>query len=68
MAEEMMQEESLKEEASGEEALGQDILKIEGDTKGVWLSALTDGLTLPMVINFLRAKGVRKYDEKAIES
>ena len=68
MAEEMIQEEGLKEEASGEEALKGDILKIEGDAKGVWISALTDELTLPMVVNFLRAKGVRKYDGKAVEN
>ncbi|MDR1979940.1 MAG: FapA family protein [Synergistaceae bacterium] len=42
-------------------------LKIEADSKGVWISALADDVTLPAIVAFLRAKGVRKYDAKAVE-
>ena len=44
------------------------ILKIEANSAGVWISAVSDDFTLPAVINFLRSKGVRKYDEKAVEA
>jgi phage terminase Nu1 subunit (DNA packaging protein) len=47
--------------------MSEEILKIEADSKGVWLSALSDDFTLATVTNFLRGKGVRKYDEKAVE-
>ncbi|MDR1622761.1 MAG: FapA family protein [Synergistaceae bacterium] len=43
------------------------MLKIEADSKGVWLSALTDDVTASGVNAFLRAKGVRKYDAKAVQ-
>jgi len=42
-------------------------LKIEANSEGVWLTAVSDDFTLPAVINFLRAKGVRKYNEKVVE-
>jgi uncharacterized protein (DUF342 family) len=44
-----------------------EILKIEADSKGIWLSAVADNITLSAVSSFLRSKGVRKYDEKAVE-
>jgi uncharacterized protein (DUF342 family) len=47
--------------------MAEDILKIEVDSKGVWLSALTDDITLPAINAFLQSKGVRKYDNKAVE-
>jgi uncharacterized protein (DUF342 family) len=42
-------------------------LKIEADSRGVWISALADEVTLPAVKTFLYAKGIRKYDGKAVE-
>jgi len=50
-----------------EGTLKEEILKIEANSEGVWLTALSDDFTLPAVTNFLRANGVRKYDEKAVE-
>ncbi|MCL2009079.1 MAG: FapA family protein [Synergistaceae bacterium] len=47
--------------------MADDILKIEADSKGVWITALSDDFTLASVTNFLRNKGVRKYNEKAVE-
>jgi uncharacterized protein (DUF342 family) len=44
-----------------------EILKVEADSKGIWLSAVADNITLPAISAFLRSKGVRKYDEKAVE-
>ena len=46
--------------------MAEDILKIEADSEGVWLSALSDDFTPAALINFLLLKGVRKYDEKAV--
>ncbi|MDR3264912.1 MAG: FapA family protein [Synergistaceae bacterium] len=45
----------------------EDRVKVEVDAKGVWISALSDDLTLKYVVDFLHVKGVRKYDEKAVE-
>ena len=47
--------------------MAEEIIKIEADSKGIWLTAMSDDLTLAAVINFLRDKGVRKYNEKAVE-
>ena len=44
----------------------EEILKIEADSKGVWISSESDNFTLAAVIHFLRMKGVRKYNEKAV--
>lgn len=43
------------------------LLKIEADEKGIWISALSDEISQASVKNFLRANGVRKYDEKAVQ-
>ncbi|MDR2179425.1 MAG: FapA family protein [Synergistaceae bacterium] len=51
-----MTEETLKE-----------ILKIEADSKGIWLSAVADNVSVPAITAFLRSKGIRKYDEQAVE-
>ena len=48
--------------------MAEEILKIEADSRGVWLTALSDDFTLATVTNFLRNKGVRKYDEKIVEA
>lgn len=42
-------------------------LKIDADADGVWLSVLSDSVSLMAVRSFLCAKGIRKYDEKIIE-
>jgi len=42
-------------------------LTIEAKGDGVWISSLSDELTLAHLTNYLRSKGVRKYDEKAVE-
>ncbi|MDR1873515.1 MAG: FapA family protein [Synergistaceae bacterium] len=47
--------------------MAEETLKIEADSRGVWISALSDDLTWNTVVAFLRSKGVRKYDEKAVE-
>jgi uncharacterized protein (DUF342 family) len=47
--------------------VAEEAMKIEADAKGVWISALTDDLTVSEVLAFLRAKGVRKYNEKVVE-
>ncbi|MDR1731872.1 MAG: FapA family protein [Synergistaceae bacterium] len=47
--------------------MSEEIARIEADSEGVWISALTDDLTSRSVADLLRAKGIRKYDEKAIE-
>ena len=47
--------------------MAEELLKIEANSEGVWISALTDDLTPVTVSRFLHAKGVRKYDEKAVE-
>jgi uncharacterized protein (DUF342 family) len=47
--------------------MAEEVLKIEAKSDGVWLTAVSEEFTLPAVINYLRAKGVRKYDEKAVE-
>ena len=44
----------------------ENVLKIEADSKGVWISSESDDFTLASVVNFLSSKGVRKYDEKAV--
>ncbi|MDR1379607.1 MAG: FapA family protein [Synergistaceae bacterium] len=44
----------------------EDVLKLEADAEGIWISALTDELTLAAVTAFLRANGVRKYEQKAV--
>ena len=47
--------------------MGEELFKIEANEKGVWISALTDDVRPFAVTEFLRSKGVRKYDEKAVE-
>ena len=42
--------------------------KIEANSEGVWLSALTDDVSHSALTRFLRAQGVRKYDDKELES
>jgi uncharacterized protein (DUF342 family) len=41
-------------------------LKIEADSKGVWISALSDRFKPADVIEFLHNNGIRKYDEQAV--
>jgi uncharacterized protein (DUF342 family) len=48
-------------------AVPEESLKIEADSRGVWISALSDDLTLNATAAFLRTKGVRNYDKKALE-
>jgi len=50
-----------------EGVLKEGLLTIKADSEGVWLAAISDDFTLATVVNFLRAKGVRKYDEKIVE-
>ncbi|MDR3230189.1 MAG: FapA family protein [Synergistaceae bacterium] len=47
--------------------MAEDMVKVEVDSKGVWISALSDDLTWKSVTDFLHARGIRKYDEKALE-
>ena len=43
-------------------ALCEEILKLEADDRGVWISALKDGFSQAEALAFLRKNGVRKYD------
>ena len=43
-------------------------LRIEADDKGVWIAALTDDFTQPVLLEFLRLNGVSKYDKGAVEN
>ena len=47
--------------------MAEEMLKIEANSEGVWLSALSDDFTHSAVTLFLRNNGVRKYDGKAVE-
>lgn len=47
--------------------MAEEKLKINADADGVWLSVLSERVSVIAVHSFLRAKGVRKYDEKIIE-
>ncbi|MCL2010836.1 MAG: FapA family protein [Synergistaceae bacterium] len=41
--------------------------KLEANPLGVWIAAVSDDFTPAAVADFLRLKGVRKYDEKAVK-
>ncbi|MDO4785386.1 MAG: FapA family protein [Fretibacterium sp.] len=48
-------------------ALCEEILKLEADDRGVWISALKDGFSQAEALAFLRKNGVRKYDARLLE-
>ncbi|MDR2522369.1 MAG: FapA family protein [Synergistaceae bacterium] len=47
--------------------MAQEIVKLEVDSDGIWVSALVDNFSLADLTAFLRAKGVRKYDARAVD-
>ncbi|MDR2529680.1 MAG: FapA family protein [Synergistaceae bacterium] len=46
--------------------MAEEIVKLEADSEGIWVTALVDDFSLAALTTLLRAKGVRKYDAKAL--
>ncbi|MDR1376796.1 MAG: FapA family protein [Synergistaceae bacterium] len=47
--------------------MAEDLLKIEDRSDGIYLALTGEEVTLPQMDRFLRAKGIRKYNGKAVE-
>ncbi|GHS89221.1 polymerase [Synergistales bacterium] len=47
--------------------MADDTLKIEADSGGIYLTLVSDEISLPAVMRFLERQGVRKYNAKAVE-
>ncbi|GHS94689.1 polymerase [Synergistales bacterium] len=47
--------------------MADDTLKIEADSGGIYLTLMSDEISLPAAMRFLDVQGVRKYNAKALE-